>query len=108
MKLEWIENHFIENPLWKSLYLSKYKEIDPNRYIENSWKILESNGYSYTIERYSNNPESKLYNAVKEITLYENNEFVIGYGDLTYSSALEQMLIRVICNFEINFKEIKI
>jgi hypothetical protein len=54
-----------------------------------------------------------LYTAVKCIDLYgpiteENDDgFVIGLGDVNISSAIQQLLIMVICDFLVDFNTFK-
>lgn len=108
IKQEHIENHFIINLYWKKYFLSKYPNYSQKTWTEDAWKLFEDNGYTYELERYSNNKTSKLYSAIKCITLIDSNgEDVIGYMDTHINSALEQLLISVICNFDVDFTKFK-
>lgn len=108
-----IEAHFTENRAWAKLFKSRFPNWTPATWVEDVWSIFEANGYRYEIERYSNNPESKVYCAVKCVDLFgpitEDNDdgFIVGYGDSHDSVALEQMLISVICNFDVDFTKFK-
>ncbi len=94
---EHIKNQFISNPYWKEVFISKFPNWTPSDWTENAWSIFEENGYTYKLERCSERPESKWYNAVKDITLYGPfNEEIIGMRHLTTGSALEQLLLSVI------------
>lgn len=108
---EHIENHFITNVAWRELFTSKFPNWTPETWVENAWSIFEDNGYTYEIIRYSNNPKSNLYTAVKEINLYngpiEDDDFIIGLGDVNISSALEQLLICIVCDFEVDVRTLK-
>jgi len=102
-----IDQHFRENRVWKELFLKYYSVYTPANYIELAWKIFEKNGYRYEIERYSNNPDSKVYQAVKQIELYHKNVFIVDRCQVHIDSALEQLLIMVICDFEVDFNLFK-
>lgn len=108
-----IEEHFIINPVWKNYFLSKFPNWTPETWVENVWSLFETNGYRYEIERYSNNPDSTLYQAIKCVDLFgpDTSEcedgFIVGYGDSHETSALEQMLLNVICNFDVDFNTFK-
>lgn len=104
---EHIENHFICNSIWKDIFVSKYPNWTADTWTDNVWKLFEDNGYTYEIETYSDNPNSKLFGAVKSCDLFYLNEFVIGYGDSRIENCLEQLLINVICNFDIDFNTLK-
>lgn len=114
IKKEHIENHFICNPYWKELFLKEFPTWTPETWTEKAWSIFERNGYTYDVKKYSDNPESKLYNAVKYIDLYDtklkddvNDGFIIGYGGIRYENCLEQLLISVICDFKVDFTKFK-
>lgn len=109
IKKEHIQTHFVINRTWKALFLKYFPEWTAETWAEDVWSIFENNGYRYEIERYSNNPDSKLYCAVRCVDLFGPDKsecsdgFVVGYGDSNISSAVEQMLINVICNFDVDF-----
>lgn len=108
MKQEYIEEHFRTNLSWKEYFLSKYPNYSPKTWTEDAWKLFKDNGYTYSLHRYSDNPESKVYDSIKCITLVDSNgEDVIGYMDTHISQALEQLLITVICNFDVDFTKFK-
>jgi len=110
MEKTYIENHFLINPFWKTYFLSKFPKWTVEKYIKNAWSLFESNGYRYEINRYSDNPDSNLYNAVKYIDLFSDDtdkSFIVGRGDVTYDSAVEQLLIMVICDYHVDFKTFK-
>ena len=107
LKKEHIEGQFRCNSIWKNIFLSKYPNWSVDTWTEDVWKLFKDNGYTYEIERYSNNPESSVYCAVKSCDLFYKGEFIIGYGDSHITSCLEQLLIGVICNFEIDFNTLK-
>lgn len=108
-----IERHFVINRSWKTLFLKYFPNWTVETWTDDVWSIFEDNGYRYEIERYSDNPESSVYCAVRCVDLFgpptEENEdgFIIGVGDSHISSAVQQMLIRVICNFEVDFNTFK-
>lgn len=109
---EHIEEHFILNRTWKEIFLKSFPNWTPETWTEDAWSIFERNNFRYEIERYSENPDSNLYNAVKCISIYDKsleNEttdgFIIGYSGVTYKSAVEQLLISVICNYEVDIKK---
>ena len=102
-----IDTHFRINRDWKALFNRYYSTCTPADYVEKAWKIFEANGYTYEIKRYSDRPTSRLYMAVKEMILNLDGEEVVCYGDLPYSYALEQLLIGVICDFDVDFKTFK-
>lgn len=98
MKREWIENHFIENFAWKNYFLKHFPNYNPETWVEDVWSLFERNGYHYHIEMY------KRINAVKYITLFTPSEDDIAcMCDLATSSALQQLLIHVICDHVIDF-----
>lgn len=108
IKKEHIEEHFIINPYWKEYFLSKFPNWTTDNWTNDVWSLFKDNGYRYELERYSNNPESGLYSAIKCISLIDSNdEEIIGYGNVTESSALEQLMINVICNFDVDFNTFK-
>ena len=109
MKQEYIEEHFVINKQWKDYFLSKYPNYSsPGSWTQDVWQLFEDNGYSYKFERYSNDVDSKLYKAVKYISLIDSSgKEVISYMDTTINSALEQLLITTICNFDVDFTKFK-
>lgn len=102
-----VDEHFRTNRIWKILFDKHHQEYTPKNYVEKSWNIFEKNGYTYVIERYSDNPSSNVYQAVKEISLYHKDEFIVGRCQVHIDSALEQLLIMVICDFEVDFNTFK-
>lgn len=102
-----IEYHFLENRVWETYFKSKYPEFTCKDYIQKAWKLFEENGYSVEVERYSNRPESKHYSTIKSIDLYKGDEFIVGRVQVNETYALEQLLIMVITDFEVDFKEFK-
>jgi len=104
---EHIDNQFIENRSWQKYFLSKHPIYEPKYYIELAWNLFVKNGYSYELERFSNNPESKVYTAIKSIDLYHRAEFIVGYTMVNEFQALEQLLIMVICEHEVDFNKFK-
>lgn len=111
---EHIEQHFILNEHWKNIFLLSFPNWTPETWEKDAWSIFERNNYRYEIERYSENPKSNLYDAVKCISIFDKSletettdGFIIGYGDLTYENSLQQLLIGVICNFEVDIRKFK-
>ena len=109
---EHIEQHFIENRSWKKIFLESFPNWTPETWVEDAWSIFERNNFRYEIERYSKFLDSKLYDAVKCISIFDKSletetadGFIIGYGDLTYKSAVQYLLISVICNYEVDIKK---
>ena len=108
MEQTYIEEHFLINLPWKEYFLSKYPKYSTKTWTEDVWKLFKNNGYSYNLDRYSNNPKSKLYNAIKSIALIDPcGKEVICYLNTNINSALEQLLITVICNFDVDFTKFK-
>lgn len=103
-----IENHFVFHRDWEEIFMlhfpswHKNKNINPSTYTTLAWKIFESNGFSFTFERYSDNPNSSLYIGVREATLWKDNEEFITVGDLNANTALEQILIYAIERIDFN------
>lgn len=102
-----IDNHFISNRSWRALFERHYKVYTPEDYIDKSWKLFQDNGYAVEFERYSNNPNSKVYTALKSIDMSHNGEFVVGRVQVNEYDALEQLLIMVICDHEVDFNTFK-
>lgn len=99
--------HFLENRAWEKYFKSKYSEFTCKDYIQKAWKLFEDNGYRVEVERFSNRPESKVYSAIKSIDLFKDEEFIVGRAMVNESQALTQLLIMVICDFEVDFREFK-
>jgi len=102
-----IDTHFRINPSWERYFHTKEFSYTPENYIEKAWALFVNNGYRYELERFSNNPNSKVYTAIKCIDLYHNDEFIVGRERVNESQALEQLLIMVICDFEVDFNTFK-
>lgn len=100
-----IEYQFLEHRDWKALYTKYYPgEVDLEKYVENSWEIFRKNGYTIDYVRYSNNPNSKVYTAIKEVSLMKDGEEVVAYGDYNYFQMREQFLVNIISGFDVDFK----
>lgn len=103
---EHISRHFSINHTWRDLFELHHTTFDIRDYVYLAWKIFESNGFTFDIIRYSNNPNSSVYSAVKSINLYnKNGEWVAGYFDVSYSHCMEQLLINVITTYRMDFRE---
>lgn len=103
-----IEEQFRINRSWRALFNNHYQAINPDTYITDAWKLFVANGYSYQITRYSDNPSSALYVAIKDISLHDRKgEEIVARGDVHFDSALEQLMIMVICEFEVDFTKFK-
>lgn len=102
-----INYHFLENKNWEIYFKSKYSEFTKEDYIQKAWKLFEENGYRVDVERFSNRSESKHYSALKAIDLYKGDEFIVGRGMVNERQALEQLLIMVITDFEVDFRDFK-
>jgi len=100
---EHIKNHFILNPSWEKLYKSKFNDTDPKLWTDRVKTILEDMGYTFIIERYSDNPKSKMYNSVYCISINKDGEELYGRGDVSYKSCHEQLFIDVICEHIVDF-----
>jgi hypothetical protein len=111
----YIKNHFLINPSWEALFISSFPNWEPENWQENAWSIFERNGFITTLKRYSKNPKSKLYTAIKYIDLFDTtlvhseceDGFIIGRMNVTEKSALSQLMIIVICDFHVDFRKFK-
>jgi hypothetical protein len=102
-----ISNHFATNRDWKELFEKNYPKINPETYVEDAWKLFERNGYTTEMDRYSNNPKSRVYTALKSIDLLHNGEFITGREQVNEYNALEQLLIMIITDFDVDFTTFK-
>ncbi len=102
---EHISRHFAINKTWEELFKLHHESFCLSDYVYHAWKIFESNGFTFDIKRYSNNPRSSVYSAVKEINLYKNGVWVAGRYDLNYSNCVEQFLIELITKDRMDFKK---
>lgn len=107
LKQEHIETHFLINRDWKEYFLKNFPEYKVETWTSDAWSLFERNGYRYEMERYSRFPDSPLYTAIKEITLYKGDKEICWINDRTESSALEQLILNAVCNFEVDFTKFK-
>lgn len=104
---KYIDNHFISNRSWKNYFLSKHPDYTEENYLILSWNLLKENGYNYDYERFSKNPDSKMWCAIKEINLNHYNEFIYGLGHLHETAAISNLMITAICDYEIDVTKLK-
>lgn len=102
-----IRQHFIVNQTWRDIFELHYPncsetDVDASEYVKRAWKIFESNGFTYTMTRYSDNPKSTVYTAVRSIELYKGEEEICNRANVPASTAVEQLLIEAITGYRID------
>ena len=106
-----INRHFAVNNTWKDIWIKYYGEdewLNPDTvyYAKKAWKILEDCGFTYIIERYSDNPKSNVYQAVKELTIFEKNNICnrIEVFDKSYTNCIEQGIIKLVGEYRVDMR----
>lgn len=114
IKEEYVKNHFIINPTWKSVFLANFPTWTPETYTESAIALFEKNGYSLKVsERMGNRPESKYWDLVRvsvtEPPSEKNEDGFICEYDWAWNgdgkNAIEQALIDLVCNYSIDFSK---
>lgn len=99
-----IKNHFITNPVWKSLFIKYFHKWNYKTYWKDCMTIFEKNGYSFkTIKPYN----SERTHMIREVEIYKGKEFVMSMQSFDERDATEQLLIDIICHYEIDFSKFK-
>lgn len=100
-----IRNHFLTNPEWKRVFTEHYPDWSPDTYVRDAKALFEVNGYRFEEDRMSKRPDSK-FRCVVTIDLYHGDDFVFGLQGHELS-VLEQLLIIVICEYEVDISKFK-
>ncbi len=106
-----ISRLFAVNGTWADIWIKYYGKDsrwkpDTKMYVKMAWKILEDCGFSYQIVRYSDNPKSNVYEAVKEVAIFEKNNICNGVEvfDKAYSNCVEQAIVKLVSEYRVDMR----